>query len=69
MPKSSRPSDITSSIAACSASSTGWCQGSTITALPSRSVLVRIARQVSNVSVAEIWFQPEKWCSTRKLEQ
>ena len=30
-------------VAACSASSTGLCQGSTITAVPSRSVLVRAA--------------------------
>ena len=38
MPKSSRPPEIRSSVAACSASSTGLCQGSTMTAVPSRSV-------------------------------
>ncbi len=47
-------------MAACSASSTGLCQGSTITAEPSRSVLVRMASAVSSVSVAEHWFQPVK---------
>jgi hypothetical protein len=36
MPKSSRPPDSKSSVAACSASSTGLCHGSTITAVPSR---------------------------------
>ena len=36
-------------VAACSASSTGLCQGSTITAVPSRSVLVRAATQVSRL--------------------
>ena len=36
MPKSSRPPEIRSSVAACSASSTGLCQGSTMTAVPSR---------------------------------
>ena len=36
MPKSSRPPDSRSSVAACSASSTGLCHGSTMTAVPSR---------------------------------
>ena len=57
-----------SSVAACSASKTGLCHGSTITAVPSRNVVVLIARQVSNMSVAETWFHPVKWCSTEKLE-
>src|SRR5262245_22233718 len=39
--------------AACSAKRTGWCHGKTITAVPSRNVVVLIARQVSSVSVAE----------------
>ena len=43
-----------------SASSTGLCHGSTITAVPSRSVVVRIASAVSSISVAETWFQPLK---------
>ncbi len=60
MPKSSRPPDTRSSVAACSASSTGLCQGSTITAEPTRSVVVRIARHVSSIKVAETWFQPVK---------
>jgi hypothetical protein len=68
MPKSSRPSEIRSSVAACSASKTGLCHGNTITAVPSRNVVVLIARQVSSVSVADTWFQPVKWCSTEKLE-
>ena len=57
-----------SRVAACSASSTGLCQGSTITAVPSRSVVVRMASAVCSISVADTWFQPVKWCSTRKLE-
>ena len=35
-------------VAACSASSTGLCQGSTSTAVPSRRVLVCAATQVSS---------------------
>ena len=31
-----------------------------MTAVPSRNVVVRIARQVSSMSVAETWFQPVK---------
>ena len=38
MPKSNRPPEIRSSVAACSANSTGLCHGSTITAVPSRKV-------------------------------
>ena len=40
--------------------STGLCQGSTITAVPRRSVLVRMASAISSISVAETWFQPVK---------
>jgi hypothetical protein len=46
-PKSSRPPDSRSTVAACSASSTGLCQGSTITAVPSRIVEVLAPIQVS----------------------
>ena len=60
MPKSKRPLERRSSVAACSASSTGLCQGSTITAVPSRSVVVRMASAISSISVAEAWFQPLK---------
>ena len=49
-----------SSVAASSASSTGLCQGGTITAEPSRSVVVRMASAVSSISVADTWFQPLK---------
>ena len=47
-------------VAACSASSTGLCHGSTITAVPSRSVLVRAASQVSRFKLAETWPKPVK---------
>ena len=60
MPKSNRPLDKRSSVAACSASSTGLCHGSTITAVPSRKVVVRMARQACSINVAETWFQPVK---------
>ena len=60
MPKSNRPPDIRSSVAACSASNTGLCHGNTMTAVPSRSVLVRIAKAISSISVADTWFQPVK---------
>ena len=53
-------------VAACSASSTGLCQGNTITAVPSRSVVVRAPTHVSKFSVADTWPNPVKWCSTRK---
>src|SRR5713101_3567254 len=56
-------------VAACSASSTGLCQGRTITAVPSRSVFVRAAMNVRRLSVAEIWPNPVKWCSTRNVLQ
>ena len=49
MPKSSRPPDKRSRVAACSASSTGLCQGRTITAVPSRSRRVRAPSQVKQV--------------------
>jgi len=54
-------------VAACSASSTGLCQGSTTTAVPSRSVVVRAATQVSRLRLAETWPNPVKWCSTTKV--
>ena len=54
-------------VAVCSASSTGLCQGSTITAVPSRSVLVRAATQVSRLRLADTWPSPVKWCSTTKV--
>ena len=44
MPKSNRPPESRSSVAACSASNTGLCHGKTITAVPSRNVFVRIAK-------------------------
>ena len=53
-------------VATCSASSTGLCHGSTMTAVPSRSALVRAPTHVKRLSVAEIWPKPVKWCSTRK---
>ena len=31
--------------------------------------LVRMASAVCSIKVAETWFQPVKWCSTRKLER
>src|SRR5580700_5965103 len=68
MPRSRRPPEIRSRVAACSASSTGLCQGNTITAEPSRSVFVRMASAMSSIKVEETWFQPVKWCSTKKLE-
>lgn len=49
-----------SSVAAYSASSTVLCQGSTIVAVPRRSLLVRAASQVSKFSVDETWPQPVK---------
>ena len=39
-----------------------------MTAVPSRSVFVRMANAASSIKVAETWFQPLKWCSTEKLE-
>jgi hypothetical protein len=54
-------------VAACSASSTGLCHGSTITAVPSRSVDVRAATQVRRLRLAETWPKPVKWCSTAKV--
>src|SRR6516165_7791099 len=54
-------------VAACSASSTGLCQGSTMTAVPSRSVVVLAATQVSRLRLAETWPKPVKWCSTTKV--
>jgi hypothetical protein len=36
------------------------CQGNTITPVPNRSVEVREATQVCNMSVAATWFQPLK---------
>ena len=47
-------------VAACSASSTGLCQGSTSTAVPSRKVLVCAATQVSSDRLAETWPKPVK---------
>ena len=67
MPKSNRPPDSRSIVAACSASNTGLCHGSTITAVPSRSVRVFAPIQVSRFNVAETWPKPVKWCSTMKL--
>ena len=55
-------------VAACSASSTGLCQGSTITAVPSRNVDVFAATQVSRFSDADTCPKPVKWCSTTKVE-
>ena len=52
-------------VAVCSASSTGLCQGSVMTAVPSRSVVVRAPTHVSKLRVAETWPKPVKWCSTR----
>ena len=52
-------------MAACSASSTGLCQGNTMTAVPSLSVVVRAPTHVNRFSVAETWPNPVKWCSTR----
>src|SRR5262245_16806703 len=54
MPKSKRPPDNKSSVAACSANSTGLCHGSTSTAVPSRKVVVRAPIQVSKFNVADI---------------
>jgi len=53
-------------VAACSASSTGLCHGSVMTAVPSLRVEVRAPIQVRRLSVAEIWPKPVKWCSTTK---
>ena len=47
-------------VAACSATSTGLCQGSTSTAVPSRSVLVFAATQVSSDRLADTWPKPVK---------
>ena len=52
-------------VAVCSASSTGLCHGSVITAVPSLSVVVRAATHVRRFSVADTWPKPVKWCSTR----
>ena len=38
-----------------------------MTAVPSRSVLVRAATQVSRLSVADTWPKPVKWCSTANV--
>jgi hypothetical protein len=43
------------------------CHGSTITAVPSRSEVVRAPAQVRRLSVAEIWPKPVKWCSTMNV--
>jgi hypothetical protein len=67
IPKSRRPPESKSIVAACSASSTGLCQASTITAVPRRSVVVRAPTHVSKLRVAEIWPKPVKWCSTMKV--
>ena len=67
MPKSRRPPESKSIVAACSASSTGLCQASTITAVPRRNVVVRAPTQVSKLRVAEIWPNPVKWCSTMNV--
>src|SRR5204863_31813 len=64
---SSRPPDNRSSVAACSASSTGLCHGSTKTAVPRRRVVVRAPSQVSRLRLAETWPKPVKWCSTTKV--
>src|SRR6516165_932955 len=53
MPKSSRPPERRSMVAACSASSTGLCHGSTKTAVPRRSVLVFAATQVNSARLDE----------------
>ena len=53
-------SDSRSRVAACSASSTGLCQASTITAVPSRKVVVRAPTQVSRFRVADTWPKPVK---------
>ncbi len=47
-------------VAACSATSTGLCQGRTSTAVPSRSVLVFAATQVSSDRLADTWPKPVK---------
>ena len=47
-------------VAACSASSTGLCHGSTSTAVPSRNVLVFAANQVSSARLADTWPKPVK---------
>ena len=47
-------------VAACSASSTGLCHGSTSTAVPSRRVEVRAATQVSRLRLADTWPKPVK---------
>ena len=52
-------------VAACSARSTGLCQGSVITAVPNRRVVVRAPTHVSKFNVADTWPKPVKWCSTR----
>jgi hypothetical protein len=45
------------------------CHGKTITAVPSRRVVVRAAMNVRRFKVAEIWPNPVKWCSTRNVLQ
>src|SRR5665213_3028332 len=52
--RSNRPAESMSSVATCSARRTGLCQGSTSTAVPSRSRVVRAAMKVSIVRIADI---------------
>ena len=49
-----------SGFATCSASSTGLCQGSVITTMPSRNDEVHAPTQMSRFKVAEIWPKPVK---------
>ena len=52
IPKSRRPPDMRSSIAACSVSTTGLCQGSTTTAVPRRSARSAARRAKSAVATS-----------------
>jgi 3-hydroxy-9,10-secoandrosta-1,3,5(10)-triene-9,17-dione monooxygenase reductase component len=60
LPGCSSQATTSAMMMSCSASSTGLCHGSTRTAVPTRSVFVRAASQVSKFSVAEIWDHPVK---------
>jgi len=66
MPRSRRPLERRSNVAARSASRAGLWQGSTKTAVPSRIRDVLAARYVRKLRVAEICPNPVKWCSTKK---
>ena len=67
VPNSTRPFDMMSSTAACSASLMGWLKlkGSKRTPWEMRICFVRCDTAPKNTSGAELWeYSSRKWCST-----